>query len=427
MGRLLPDSSAEEGFPLTEATQVAPEVNRGRKQVAAIVVAGHATQHVYMSALQSILLPEIKISLGLSATQLGTLAFSRQLTGWTTTMATGYLGDRFVNRAALILAFSVATLGVAYFIAGSASSYWVIFAAMLLAGIGPSMFHPAAIGALSRRFPERRGFAIALHGTGGSVGEAIGPIIAAGALTILMWQNVLRVSLFPALLIAFVIWGAMRNVPGQVSGIDSSRAYFASLASLLRKRALLVLVLVTALRSMGHSAIMIFLPVYLREDLAFSPTRVAIYLSMAQIIGIGSQPLMGSLSDRLGRKIVLIPAMTCLGLLFFALRYADPGAQLVLTILAMGAFLYSLHTIFIAAGMDISRGEVQSTVASLIYGAAFLGNLSPIFAGMIADRYGIPNAFLYAGALVLLATAVLARLKLPKTTSQMAQDGPQST
>ena len=59
------------------AVRVSPELRRGRNQLAATVVLGHKIKHIYNSGLQTILLPEIKISLGLSATQLGSLAFSR--------------------------------------------------------------------------------------------------------------------------------------------------------------------------------------------------------------------------------------------------------------------------------------------------------------------------------------------------------------
>ena len=407
-----------------QSIRVSEELRRGRNQLATTVVLGHAIKHLYNSGLQTILLPEIKIGLGLSATQFGALAFSRQATGWVTTVGAGYLGDRFANRAALMLGISLALMGVSYFVAGTARSYWIMFAAMLLIGVGPSLYHPPAIGALSRRFPDKRGFAISLHGTGGSFGEVLGPIVTAGLLSLLVWQDVLRISLFPALLAGFIIWGMMRSVPGEVPGSSSTRAYFQSLVSLLKKRTLLVLVAVTALRSMGQSSIMTFLPVYLREDLEFSATRVAIYLSMAQVVGLGAQPAMGFLSDRFGRKSVILPAMTVLGLLFFALAYADPGAQLVLTILALGAFLYSLHTIFIAAAMDIAGDEVQSTVVSLIYGASFLGTVSPIIAGVIADTYGVPSTFLYGGALILLSTFVLALLRLPKTATQLAEARP---
>ncbi len=405
----------------TEPILVTRELRRGRNRLAVTVILGHAIKHIYNSGLQTILLPEIKIGLGLSATQFGVLVFSRQATSWVTTIAAGYLGDRFANRASMMLGISLLLLGGSYFLLGSAPNYWVMFLAMLLVGIGPSLYHPPAIGALSRRFPDKRGFAISLHGTGGSVGEVLGPITAAGLLTFLMWRDVLHASLFPALLGAFLIWSMMRSVPGgQVVGSTSTRAYFVSLASLLKKRALFVLFIVTAFRSVGQSSISIFLPVYLREDLAFSPTRVAIYLSLAQLVGVGSQPLMGFLSDKFGRKIVLVPAMIGMALLFFALNFADSGAQLILTIIAMGTVLYSLHTLFIAAAMDVAGDEVQSTVVSLIYGASFLGTLSPIFAGIIADNYGVSSVFLFGGSVVLVGAVILSMLKLPKTATQLA-------
>ncbi len=156
------------------AVRVTEEVRKGRNQLAATVVLGHAIKHIYNSGLQSILLPEIKLGLGLSATQLGTLAFSRQATGWVSTVGAGYLGDRFANRAALMLGASLTLMGVSYFLAGSAPTYWMMFLAMLLVGVGPSLYHPPAIGALSRRFPDKRGFAISLHGTGGSIGQVLG-------------------------------------------------------------------------------------------------------------------------------------------------------------------------------------------------------------------------------------------------------------
>lgn len=401
---------------------VDPEIKKGRNQLAVTVVIGHAIKHIYNSGLQTILFPEIKLGLGLTATQLGTLALSRQLTGWVTTVVAGYLGDRFANRAALMLGVSMTLMGLSYLFAGVAPNYMVMLVAMLIVGIGPSMYHPPAIGALSRRFPDKRGFAISLHGTGGSIGEVLGPLVTAVALIFLVWRDILQVSLFPAILAGFLIWIMMRSVPGEVSGTASTGDYFRSIGTLLKKGRLAALVMVTAFRSMGQSAIMIFLPVYLREDLEYSATTVALYLAMAQIVGMFAQPAMGYFSDRFGRKIVLVPSMTAMGLLFFALTYADTGIQLILTILALGSFLYSLHTIFIAAAMDVAGGEVQSTVVSLIYGASFLGTLSPVFAGLIADNYGTENTFLYGGAMVLVATIVLLFTHLPKTVNQLARE-----
>ena len=405
------------------ALRVPPEVRIGRNKLAATVVVAHAFKHIYNSGLQAIVLPEIKRGLDLTATQFGSLAFARQATGWVVTIIAGYLGDRYPNRASLILAVSLSLMGISFFLAGRAPSYWPMFLAMLFVGLGPSLFHPPAIGALSRRYPDRRGFAIALHGTGGSVGSVLGPLVAAGILGILMWRDVLQASALPAILAGIVLWSMMRGVSGEETGTKSARAYFTSLASLLKNGALVVLVLVTALRSIGETAVMTFLPVYLREDLELTATWVAIYLSMSQIVGIGAQPAMGLISDKLGRKPVLIPAMLALGLLYIALSYADVGPQLLLTVLVMGAFQYPLHAIFIAAAMDFASGDVQSTMASLIYGASFLGTLSPVLAGVIADAYGIPTTFLFSSGITLLATFMLATLKMPRTVTQSAKDG----
>jgi MFS family permease len=397
------------------------EAGGGRNTLAATVISGHALKHVYISGMQSIILPEIKIAFGLSGAQLGTLATARQFSGWATTMGAGYLGDRFSSRTGLMLAMSMALLGGAYFLAGLADTYAFLFAALLLAGIGPSLYHPPAIGALSRKFPDKRALAISLHGAGGSVGEALGPLAAAGALAVLAWNGVLQWSLVPALVAAFLIWRVLAGVRLDDGNTESFQHYLKSLVGLLSTRALLLLVLVTALRSMGQSSVTLFLPVYLREDLGYSAAAVGLSLSLAQIVGIGSQPVMGYLSDRLGHKVVLVPAMVAMGTLFAVLSVVEGEVALVTTILVMGAFLYSLHSIFISAAISVAGEEAQSTTVSLIYAASFLGTLSPILAGLLADEWGTRSTFLYAAVLVFAGTAVLATMKLPRAEVKVAQ------
>lgn len=407
------------------AIEVAPEVKQGRNKLAVTVVTGHGIKHIYNSALQAIILPEIGVSMGLTGVQFGLLSTAGRITSGVTTMGAGYLGDRFANRSGLMLGISLGILGISYFMLGWANSYGVLFAIMLLVGIGPSLYHPPAIASLSRKFPDKRGFAISLHGTGGSAGNLVGPVLTGALLSgtliaAIVWRDVMKFSVVPALFFALMIYLMMRNIPTDDSGTRSFGDYFSGLFGLLRKKAMLALVLTTALRSMGQSAVITFLPLYLRSDLGYNPFIVGLFMSGAQVAGIGAQPVMGFLSDRFGRKAVLIPAMVALGLLYIALRFADPGYQLILTVLAIGAFLYSLHSIFIAAAIDVSQGESQSTVVSLIYGAGFFGTFSPFVAGLIADAWTIRDAFIYAGIMVLISAVVLAMIKLPKTANQMA-------
>ena len=422
-----------------ESGDLSPEILEGRNRLAVSVIIGHAIKHVFNSALP-ILLPLMKLDRGLSVTQYGALFTFRNITSGGTTMVAGYLGERFANRSGAMLFISLALMGVSYFLLGVAPNFFWIVLVIFLVGIGPSLYHPPAIASLSRKFPDRRGFAISLHGTGGSVGEVLGPLIVGlvttetfkvGSLITVtylvafQWDEVFRISVIPALFFAVLVYLMMRNIPSVETGSSSIKDYFGDLGSLLKVWNMLGLILVTALRSMGQSAIQSFLILYLMSPideggLNKTALMAGLFISGSQAVGIFAQPVMGWVSDRYGRKIVLVPSMTALGLLFIALNFAEDGYQLWINVLVMGAFVYSLHVIFIAAAMDVSEGKAQSTVVSLIYGASFLGSFSPYIAALIVDGFGLQSAFVYSGIMVLIATVLLTTLKLPETNRTLS-------
>ncbi len=271
--------------------------------------------------------PEIRIGLGLSYGQLGSLASAKSVSAWLSTMTAGYLGDRFTGRASLLLGISLSLLGFSFLLAGFAPNYLAMLAVMLVLGVGPALYHPPAIGELSRRFPERRGFAISLHGMGGTAGEVVGPLVVARLFTFMAWRDVLKGGLFPALIAALLIWASMRSVPRMEPQAQSRKAYIASLGGLLHNRVLLLLIAVVAIRGMGQSAVESFLTVYLRDDALYSTTKIAFIVSAAQVVGFAAQPAMGYLSDRFGRQSVLIPGLVIGTAMTFALVVQHPSIE----------------------------------------------------------------------------------------------------
>jgi MFS family permease len=406
----LPGLSFVQGVALTMPEHdPGADATRGRTKIAATIFVAHAIKHLYNSGQGSLIMPEIKLGLGLNRAQFGSLATSSAIAWWSSTMFAGYLGDRFSNRAGMMLAMAMALMGGAFFLIGIAPGYKTMLVVMFLAGIGPSMFHPPALGELSRRFPDRRGFAVSLHGMGANIGEVLGAPAVAGLLTFMMWRDIMKTSLGPALLVAAAVWLLMPSRKAAIEEVVvSTRSYFGALASLLHNRVLLLLIVATALRSIGEGGVGGFLSLYMREDLEYTATRVALILSLAQAAGIVSQPIMGILSDRVGRKPVLVTGTGLVMLSAFALSVARPGIQLFLAVLVRGAFSFSLHHIFVAAALDAARGVAQSTVVSLIYGAGFLGTFSPFIAGLISDKWGIHSAFVYGGVMLIFPTVLLA-------------------
>ena len=53
-----------------------------------------------------------------------------------------------------------------------------MIAAVILVSVPGSLWHLPAAAALSQRFPDRRGFAIAMHGFGSNIGNVLGPLLA---------------------------------------------------------------------------------------------------------------------------------------------------------------------------------------------------------------------------------------------------------
>ena len=389
----------------------------GRARFAGTIVVGHALKHSLTSGLSSVLIPEIKLGLGLSATQVGSLGTIQQVTGWGATVSAGYLGDRFTQKTGVMLGLSLMFTSLSLLILGFAESYLMLVAGMLLMGFGPSMFHPPAVGALSRRFPDRRSFAISLHGTGGSVGEVLGPLLAAGLLAVLFWRDVLRIEFIPGIIGAFLMWRLLRRNEGDHeagASTGSLRDYLASFLSLLRHRLLMLVFLVTAFRAVGQAVTSIFLPIYLREDLGYSAALVGLYIALGQLAGIGSQPVMGFCADRFGHKRVILPALVAFALLLGLLPLADGKLQLAAVILGIGIFVFSMQSILTSAAIEIVGEEMQSTVVALIYASSFVGSLSPTIAGVLADSFGLKSTFVFSFVVVSLAATVLAFTPLPR-------------
>jgi DHA1 family tetracycline resistance protein-like MFS transporter len=105
---------------------------------------------------------------------------------------------------------------------------------------------------------------------------------------------------------------------------------------------------------MSRLIVLTFLPIYLQEHLHYSSVALGIYIALLHALGTISQPILGLLSDRFGRKAVLLPSCLLLGLFFALLAVAPPGIPLGLVIVAIGLFFYTLFNIFNAAVMDVA-------------------------------------------------------------------------
>src|SRR5262249_4965886 len=120
-----------------------------------------------------------------------------------------------VGRKGLLMAVSLAWVGIPYLLMGFADAYWLLLACSALVGIGNNLWHPTAIPLLGSRFPSRRGLVMSIHSMGGNVGDALAPLAAGALLTILTWRQVVELNVIPGLLMAvFLLFHFGRPQPG---------------------------------------------------------------------------------------------------------------------------------------------------------------------------------------------------------------------
>ncbi len=378
----------------------------GPRMLAATIVAGHALKHLYGAAF-TVTFPEIKLGLGLSNFAAGSLVMTRDVSSGIAAMPGGFIADRYSSKRPLILMAAVMLVAFGYLASGSFQTYIAIALAVILVGVGTSLWHPTAIASLSDRFPDKRGLALTMHGAGASVGEVLGPLLAGALLQVILWPRLLQYSFFPAVLATVVLWLALRGLKGP-RGAASVKQYFSAAAPLLRNSRVMAVVALCGTISMGDYAVGTFLPIYLREHLEFSTFKVGLYVSLLQVVGIVVHPLLGLISDRFNRKAVLVPELAIFGSLCVALAFADPGIQLLLTIVAIGAVTFAYLPILVATAIDLSPPGVHGTTVGLVYsGSMAIGAFGAVFGGLIADHISIESTFVFAGITIVASGLVL--------------------
>lgn len=402
---------------------------RERNFTLAVLTVGHGATHLYNQGFQ-LIVAAIKEQLGLSATAADALISARQLSGAVVNAPAGIATDLFRNRWNLILALSLAWMGIASLLIGLAPTYVLLLFTVALLGIGGTTWHMPAITALSERFPDRKGFALSTHGVGGSAGDAVGPLMVGALLVALTWRDVLVVGAIAPILLGGLVFVLLRGLSGGASAALGDgrgvRGYLSGVRDVFRNRLLIMLAVVAGVRSMAQTALTPHLTFYLKEDLGLSSPTVGAYVALLTALGIVSSPVLGTLSDRIGRKPVLLVGMSLLGVLSCALAVVPPGWPLAAVIALMGLFLYSLQAIVVAAAMDLAGERAAATTVGFMFtGNRLFSGFSPTIAGVLVDFTGTnTTAFYYTGVLMLIGSVILAFTPLRHEKQAPASAGP---
>ena len=386
-----------------------------------LIGSGHGATH-WLAAVFYVLLPFITEDLGISYAEAGVFVAIFHTSSMLANFGSGVIVDLSGQRVLYqIISLLIGTVALIAF--GLSDIYIVMCIMVALIGASNNLWHPAAISFLSSLYPKNRGYALSIHALGASVGDAIAPLVAGSLLLIFSWQHTAIISALPVFLLTAVFF--IYLLPKDTSLSNQSKRglqgkdYLSGMKSLIKQKAILGLCLMSSFRSTAQVGLLMFLPLYLVDELQVSPVVMGTTIMALHIAGLLASPIAGILSDRIGRRPVVLAGLTGTTVVVFSLTFISNMLIYVSAVAILGFVLYAVRPVVHSWLMDLAPPELGASATSVMFGAqASLSILMPLIGGLVADSYGLPAVFYLIAIIILIANALV--FLLPKHEAQVS-------
>jgi len=365
------------------------------------IVGGHFVHDTY-SAFLAPLLPLLIERLSLSLTMAGSLWVFFSLPALLNPFI-GYLADKFSVRYFVILA-PAATATIMSSL-GLTSNYFLLAIQLFLAGISIAAFHAPAPAMVGRLSGNKLGKGMSYFMAGGELGRTVGPIVAVWGVSTFTLEGMPRVMVV-GWATSLILYWRLRNIPGRSGQRQTLRAFLPA-----ARRLFVPLVGIVVPRQFMITALAVYLPTFMSMEGA-SLWVAGISLSILELAGVIGALAGGTLSDRLGRKLVLILASVSSSALMILFLGAE-GWLLVPVLLALGFTTLSTGPVMLAIVQE-HLPDNRATANGLYISMAFLSrSLAALVLGFMGDRLGLQTTYLWATLISLLVIPMI--FLLPKS------------
>ncbi len=353
-----------------------------------------------------LLLPLIGNELGLSFSQIGSILTCQYVAGAVSNLPGGMAVD-LVDRKGLLMAVALSWIGLPYLVMGLSHSYWVMLGCAALVGIGNNLWHPTAIPLMARNHPEHSGLVVSIHAMGGHLGDAVAPLVVGAMLTVFSWRDVVIMNIIPGVIasvLLLMLLGQGGTVGGASAKAHKTALSLESVMSLLANRTVVTLSLGSAMRAMTAMTLLAFLPLFLANEMGYSSAWIGGLLFALQAAGFIAAPVSGHLSDRMGRRNIIMASMAMSGVVLLFMAMAGRSPAFALFVAFLGFFLFATRSVLQAWLLDATPKHLGGTSIGILFGAQALGGaIGPFVGGMIADHWGITATFYYLAATIVIA------------------------
>ena len=356
------------------------------------------------------LIPFFITNFGLNYYQSASIIFCNTVVASVAQPILGYVADRWRVPWFIPVGFTVTLVSISAI--ALASSYEMILALSLIAGIGAALFHPEAALLVNRTQSNELGNAMGRFAVGGSAGFALGPLLAGGVYVFggqFLWLFT-AIALIGVLLYVYAFTGsAATDVIGESKSSAKSTNTGANDWVSFGK-----LFFVIASRSILFSVLSIFIPILYITVINGEASASSLALTMYFAMGAVLTYMGGALSDKLGflktvrlGNLIFLPSV--LVFIFVPNIWGFFGAMIPM---AFGVFSqYGPITVLGQKYLAKNAGFASGITLGL---GITLGGLVAPYVGHIADIYDVQTALMTLIPVGLMGLLMSFWLKEPK-------------
>ena len=365
------------------------------------------------------ILPQIGEQLDIADTLLGTLITAYSLMVGLFAVISGPISDRVGRRRILLIGTGIMTVSLVCHV--FVVDYFSFLAVRVFSGMAGGVLSGAAVSYVGDYFPyNKRGWAVGWVMSGSAFGQIFGipmGVVLAGQFGFRAPFYLFAVTMT---LTFILIWMRIPQPPvrkreGRLTIGGAIRDYWA----MLKQREIASASAAFFLMFLGVSIYVVYFPTWLERSIGFSPNQIATLFLVGGIANVLTGPKAGKLSDRIGRKLIVL--LSCVGLFFVMLGttvmirsiwLAYPVFFFTMVLIAMRISPFS--ALLTALVPDHNRGSLMSLTVAL--GQVGFG-LGGALAGPLYSRFGYGSNTVI-GAVSVLGMGIIVWFLVPEPRNQ---------
>ena len=336
------------------------------------------------------LLPYLISHYDLSYRAAASLVFANVMVSSLLQPLSGYYADKMSKPWFIAAGPVCAGLGVTFI--GFSSSYWAIFAAAMLCGVGSALFHPEAALMVNRIAGKRKGQAIAIFSMGGNLGFAVGPIAAGICAYTIGIHSLLLFGVVNLSLGAAILWKlpAAKRAAGQY--IEVERREIAEAKKRNDWGSFGKLSLTMLARSLAFTLSNTFIPIFWVTVLHTTAQEGTRALSFLFAMGAGLTYGGGVLADRIGYVRVLRLTFCAMIPTMFILTHVDDVWWATALLLPTAFAIFVPFSPIVVLGQTYLAKNAGFASGVTLGLSTTIGGLFAPLVGWAADLWGLVTA-----------------------------------